>query len=130
MRLRRPGRVLIVSLLLAPGCAHHGKNQYAFAPPYAPPVYPQPASFSQPPTPTMPAAAAPVAAGVPPAPGMMPAPCPPPGVPVSPAAGQTTPCPPGEYIVGGTVMSAEVPCTGTGEVVVADGQTPPCPPGP
>lgn len=106
------------------GCAHHGKNQYAYAPPYAPPVYPQPASFSQAPVATMPVAATSVAAGATPAVGMAGAPCPPPTTASTP---QTSPCPPGEYIVGNVVVNGEIPCPNTGEVVVADGHTPPCP---
>lgn len=31
-----------VAAALATGCAHHKANQYAYAPPLAPPVYPQP----------------------------------------------------------------------------------------
>jgi hypothetical protein len=112
--------ILFGATFLASGCAHHhARNQYAYAPPYAPAVYPQPASFSQPPAAAMPAA---VAAAPPPA-GAVGAPWPQPAA----QAMQTTPCPAGEYIVGESVVSGEVPCTG-GEVVVADGQTPACPP--
>lgn len=122
----RPSWPLVMAVSLAGvGCAHHGKNQYAFAPPYAPPVYPQPASFSQPPGATMPPAAAPgTVATAPPAAGVPGAPCPP---PTTVSAPHGSPCPPGEYIVGGTVVSGEMPCAQAGEVIVADGHTPPCP---
>ena len=33
---------------IAMGCAHHQANQYAYAPPLAPPVYPQPQTVAQP----------------------------------------------------------------------------------
>jgi hypothetical protein len=97
---------------LASGCAHTNGNQYAYAPPLAPPVYPQPQSPSPPvvyPAPAAGAASAPVMpAGAVPA-AMMPAPpavstngdpcCPPlagtGGVPVVyESADQTPPCPP------------------------------------
>jgi energy-converting hydrogenase Eha subunit F len=96
------------------GCAHNKANQYAYAPPLAPPVYPQP----QPATPMMAAApvAPPGAVGIPAtqpamvtAAGVAPAfagqtvggdPCCPPldgaAIPVVyESAVQTTPCPPG-----------------------------------
>lgn len=126
MRARPLSFVVFAAWPLFVGCAHHGKNQYAFAPPYAPPVYPQPASFSQAPAATMPPAAAPVGAAAPPA-GIAAAPCPP---PTTASAAHISPCPPGEYIVGETVVSGEMPCPNIGEVIVADGQSPPCPPGP
>lgn len=93
--------------LATSGCAHHQQNQYAYAPPLAPPVYPQP---QQPAPPVVAPATVPAvpAAGVPGAvPGTVPVsmngdPCCPPleggavGVPVVyEAAGQTPPCPPG-----------------------------------
>ena len=101
-------------LLGSVGCAHHRKYQYAFAPPYAPPVYPQPASFQQPVVAGAPVAAAPVVAGVP-APGAVVAggptmagtPC---GPAVQPTAMQGSPCPPGEYIVPGSMTGGEMPC--------------------
>lgn len=97
---------LVVGLCLAAtGCAHH-QNQYAYAPPLAPPVYPQP----QP-------AAAP-AAPHPTQPGVMPAAAVPGPVPPMTSAAVEC-CPP----------------LGTGEVlampvVYEEGQMPPCPPGP
>ena len=59
------------------GCAHNKANQYAYAPPLAPPVYPQPQTA----TPMV--AAAPVAA-----PGMVGAPVMAPGMVAAPAMGQ------------------------------------------
>jgi hypothetical protein len=100
---------------LCGGCAHHQGNTYAYAPPYAPPVYPQPAVAAQPVSYAAPLPAGPVVA----APG-----------PVSPggaalaggaAAGTSNPCP--QACPDGTVVGAPV-------VVEGDGQTPPCPPGP
>jgi len=122
---------LAPAALLATGCQHHrASNQYAYAPPYAPPVYPQPASFSTAPgTAVAPGMAAPVVAGAPAvAPGgaLAATPCP----PATTTAVQTSPCPPGEYIVGGSLVSGAMPGDETGGVIVADGQTPPCPPGP
>ena len=93
------------------GCAHHQANQYSYAPPLAPPVYPQP---QQPAPPALPAGAV-----VPPAlpPGaVMSAPVM--GHPVS-AAGAVDPC---CQPAGGPVVVQPV--------VYADGQTPPCPPAP
>ena len=79
------------------GCGWHRSNAYAYAPPYAPPVYPQPGLPSQP-VPAQPVSypAAPVQAPV--APGTV-LPAQPAGVPVTgpqtiiPTAA-TTPCPP------------------------------------
>lgn len=95
------------------GCAHHQANQYSYAPPLAPPVYPQPQPVSGPVAPPVVVPAAPGPAGVAPpavAPvAMMPAgqavlvsgdPCCPPFIEgaatpvVYDAAGQTPPCPP------------------------------------
>lgn len=96
------------------GCAHHKTNQYAYAPPLAPPVYPQPQTAAQPmvapaPGPVVAAPAlptAPVVTGVPltATDGVVPAladgtcpPCAAPGgaVPVvHETAVQTQPCPP------------------------------------
>lgn len=105
------GQAALIALAIATsGCAHHQKNQYAYAPPYAPPVYPQPASFSQPPVTGVPpvAAVGPAVAAptAPLAPGMNAAPCPPETV----TAAQTSPCPPGEYIVPGSMVNGEMPC--------------------
>lgn len=99
---------------LASGCAHNHGNNYAYAPPYAPPVYPQPPGAAQPVSYAAPVAGAPVV-GMPVvgAPGPAPA-----GVV---AAGQSVPCPQG--CPEGTVIA-------TSGVVAGGGQTPPCPPGP
>lgn len=91
------------------GCAHH-RNDYAYAPPYAPPVYPQPqppAISSVPTAPSavvMPTAAAPAAA--------MPGPV---------VASHSSPCP--DDCNQGVVSGEHV-------VFEGGGQTPPCPPGP
>jgi hypothetical protein len=111
----------VTALLLAAtvGCAHHRRSQYAYAPPLAPAVYPQPAAPAvvQPPAVSIPAMAAPAPVA---APAMMPgAPVVMPGG-VAPA-GATVPCDPCQT---GMVMPAG------GPVVYADGQSPPCPPGP
>ena len=66
---------------LGAGCAHNHGNNYAYAPPYAPPVYPQPGAVAQPVS-----YAAPVAPG----PGAVAPPAVPAGAVV---AGQTAPCP-------------------------------------
>jgi hypothetical protein len=107
--------VCLAAALSACGCAHHKANQYSYAPPLAPPVYPQPQTVGQPVVFPAPPAAAPVFAppgGVPAAPAMPVMPtaaeipalpdgsCPPcqaaGGLPVMPAgAVQTVPCPPG-----------------------------------
>lgn len=95
------------------GCAHNHGNTYAYAPPYAPPVYPQPNVVAQPVS-----YAAPVAGPVVGQPGpavAMPA------VAGPASAGQATPCP--EACPDGTVVGGPV-------VVEGGGQTPPCPPGP
>jgi hypothetical protein len=115
--MHRPASVAAATLVavMSFGCAHTGANQYAYAPPLAPPVYPQPQTVAQPAlttapgpvvgAPTLPAA--PVVTGVPvsAAGGVIPAnadgscqPCADSSgaVPVSYEAGvQTTPCPPG-----------------------------------
>lgn len=106
---------LLASLALATlGCAHHQQNQYAYAPPLAPPVYPQPQMPA-------PAVVAPAAApsGMPMAPaGTLPAGTVPAAMPVSMNGDPC--CPPLE---GGAVGVPVVYET-------AAGQTPPCPPGP
>ncbi|MFM7034341.1 MAG: hypothetical protein ACKOYJ_03980 [Planctomycetia bacterium] len=94
------------------GCAHHKADQYALAPPYAPPVYPQPQGPQQTVVAGGPNLAAPVVAGVPapvgmPAAVMAGAPCDPAGTPV---AFQGSPCPPGETIVAGSMVGGEMPC--------------------
>ena len=94
---------------LSVGCAHNHGNTYAYAPPYAPPVYPQPTSVAQPvsyaapgPTGAVVAAPGPVVLG-------------------GAVAGQSSPCP--QACPDGAVV-------GTPVVVEGGGQTPPCPPGP
>lgn len=96
------------------GCAHNHGNNYAYAPPYAPPVYPQP-GVAQPVSYAAPASAGPAVG----APGPMVAG----GAVVAggPLAAQSTPCPQG--CPEGTVVGSPV-------VVEGGGQTPPCPPGP
>lgn len=100
------------------GCAHHRQNQYAYAPPLAPAVYPQPALPDVvPPAVTMPGMAAPApvyAAPVPGGPAAAPA-----GMPMVTPTGATMPCDPCQQ---GMVRPAN------GGVVYAEGQTPPCPP--
>jgi hypothetical protein len=96
--------------LAAAGCASHKANQYAYAPPLAPPVYPQPQTAAQPMV-YAGAAATPMVA--PAAPGAV--------MPMMPAAmGTNDPyCPP---------LDGAAP----GVAVVYDSldQSPPCPPGP
>lgn len=114
LRITTP--LLLAALAVAAeGCAHHKTNQYAYAPPLAPPVYPQPQTAAQPVV---------YPATVPPA-GVAPMP----GAPVMAAAGAvvTGPvvtasgdpcCPPLDGVAGGT------------PVVYESDQTPQCPPGP
>lgn len=99
-------RVLcLVACLTACGCAHHKSNPYAYAPPLAPPVYPQPQTAGQPVV--MPARVD--------------------GPPGS-ALPATAPCPPGTVgppaaaLPGGgavTTVAGDVPA-------MADGSCPPC----
>jgi len=99
----------MVSLLVGTGgCAHHKKDQYAFAPPYAPPVYPQPASYQQPVAPPVIAGGAAPPAAVVGAPTPAGAPCDP--VPQGAVMTAGSPCPPGEYIVPGSMVGGEIPC--------------------
>ena len=127
-RTTMPGSSVAACVLALVGCAHHRADQYASAPPYAPPVDPQPQV-------QMPAQPAAYAAGAPA--GTVPAG----GVPVGalPAgtvmAGSTT-------MPSGTVVPAVggecPPCSTPGmegvvmpaAMVEGGGQTPPCPPGP
>ena len=97
------------------GCAHHKANQYTYAPPLAPPVYPQPQMAS----PTV--AAVPMApastVGMPPAaPAIASAPMV--GQPIAAAPGMADPC--------------CMPMEGGGVPIVYESvdQTPACPPGP
>jgi hypothetical protein len=96
------------------GCAHH-RQDYAYAPPYAPPVYPQPqmaqpvsyaAPMAAPAGAVMPAAVVPGTAA--PSAGMVP----------GAVAGQSTPCP--QNCPDGMVVGSPV-------VIEGGGQTPPCP---
>jgi hypothetical protein len=83
------------------GCAHNKANQYSYAPPLAPPVYPQPQM------------AQPVGMAAPPG-GVMPAPQM--GAAVLPTGGVDPCC----QQMGGTIVGQPV--------VYEEGQTPPCPP--
>jgi hypothetical protein len=111
--------------LAAVGCAHHRADQYAYAPPYAPAVYPQP----QVQMPAQPAAYAAAPAGVTPA-GPVPAGAMPAGTviagPSQGAGGVVTAvggeCPPCASGSEGMIMPATL--------VEGGGQSPPCPPGP
>jgi len=114
--------VLALAAVAAAGCASHHGERYAFAPPYAPPVYPQPPA--QPVAYAAPAAALPAGA-IPP--GAVAAGS---AVAAAPVAGMTaeglvvpagSPCPPCE--AAGMVSGQPV-------LVEGGGQTPPCPPGP
>lgn len=133
MRITRPddasigfkalsGVACLLAIPVMAGCAHHRADQYAYAPPYAPAVYPQP------PAPALPAAYAAAAPGMPPAapptatlpPGAVVATAPAAGGMVVPAVGGE--CPPCTTGADGVVMPATL--------VEGGGQTPPCPPGP
>ena len=108
------GWFMSAALLILGGCAHH-RNDYAYAPPYAPPVYPQPQAASVQPVALAGAASLP--------PGVVPAGAVPMGVmPTAPVmASQTNPCP---------QDCAEGIVVGNSIVVEGGGQTLPCPPGP
>jgi hypothetical protein len=97
---RGPCGLAVVGCLAAAGCQHHRANQYAYAPPLAPPVYPQPQ-----------AGGGPVVFPAPP--GM-----PPPTQPVMMPGGPVPPAP----AVAGPVAGPVAPQS----FVVPDGQ--PCPP--
>ena len=89
--------VLLGALSVSAGCGWNRRNGYAYAPPYAPPVYPQPGLPSQPvPAQAVAYPAAPVQAPV--APGTV-LPVAPAGVPMTAPTtivptSATTPCPP------------------------------------
>jgi hypothetical protein len=112
--MRREVTVLALMAAMVAGCAHNKANQYAYAPPLAPPVYPQPQ------IPGQQVVAAPVV-GMPEAvPGMVAA-APPmavSGMPGMPAGVAGDPCCP--------------PMDGGAVPVVYESavQTPACPPGP
>jgi len=93
------------------GCAHNKANQYSYAPPLAPPVYPQP-QMAAPVGMVAPAGAVPPGAVVPGA--VVPGPVV--GAPIVPTAGVDPCC----HEMGGTVVGQPV--------VYEEGQTPPCPP--
>ncbi len=126
--------LLLAALGAAGGCAHHhAQNSYAYAPPYAAPVYPQPQSATQPVMAAAPVGAVPAAAM--PAGAVVGGPViggPVVGAPVVSGIGGTPvvatqgvpPCP---QIPGATLIGSS---DGGGGVVLADGQTPPCPPSP
>ena len=104
------GTALLATLVT--GCAHHGRNQYAYAPPLAPPVYPQPQAVAQP-------VVSPVPGPVVAAPAIQAAPVVT-GPPVTATGGVVPANPDGSC----------PPCAGTSAVpVVYEGavQTPPCP---
>jgi len=122
----------LLSGLAAVGCAHH-RNQSAYAPPLAPPAYPQPqqpVAFPAPPAvvPGQPVMAAPAMMAPPPgvaAPPMMAAP----GFPAAAAAPLVT----GAGFVAALPDGSCPPCEASGVIPAGfDGtmQTPPCPPGP
>jgi hypothetical protein len=101
------GSLGVAFFLAAVGCAHHRADQYAYAPPYAPPVYPQP----QVQMPVQPANSM-VGGAVTP------------GTIVPTVGGECPPCVEGGQ--GVVVSSGVMPLTAT----EGGGQTPPCPPGP
>ena len=99
------------------GCAHNKANQYSYAPPLAPPVYPQP-QMTQPVGMAAPAGGLPPGTVVAPA-TMMPGavmPAPQAGAAAVPTAGVDPCC----QQMGGTIVGQPV--------VYEEGQTPPCPP--
>jgi len=109
--------------LLASGCGHN-RNNYAYAPPYAPPVYSQP---QQPTAQPVAYAAAPeaVQGQVMPAGGVMMAPGQSVGSPVMgpPTMGATAMACPPEMVMG----EGHVVMGNSQMVVDGGGQTPPCP---
>lgn len=99
----RPLIALVASACcVALGCAHNKANQYAYAPPLAPPVYPQPQQSMQP-------VAYPAPAALPPGAVM----------------------PPGTVVAPGAAAPPMVPPTTSAGVVPAmpDGSCPACPSG-
>jgi len=119
--MRFVGCCLFALQSFAGGCAHHrAQSTYAYAPPYAPPVYPQPYGAAQPVAYTAPAGT--VVGGAVPAGAVMAAPV---VSGVGPAGTVVTqgvpPCPP---MAGATLVGASAGTT----TLVGDSQTPPCPP--
>jgi hypothetical protein len=111
--------VCLLVALAACGCAHHQANQYSYAPPLAPPVYPQPQTAGQP-------VVFPAPAGAPPAVG--PVYAPPGGVPTQPL-----PVMPTSAEIPALPDGSCPPCQASGVMPAgysATVQTVPCPPGP
>lgn len=109
----------------AMGCAHHhAQSGYAYAPPYAAPVYPQPYSSTQPVAASVPPGGV-VASAVPPA-AIVGPPVTAPVVSGVGAAVATSGVPPCPQVPGATLVGS----TDTGVSVVGGVQTPPCPPSP
>lgn len=127
MQIRRRGRAatrILVALLspaaiAAGGCAHHRADQYTYAPPYAPPVYPQPQGSAAPTayTAAVPAGAVPagVVASAPPMTGVG-------GQPGEVVVAGGSPCPPC------SAQGTEGMVVGATTLIEGGGQTPPCPP--
>jgi len=122
--------LVLAATIVCSGCARLRQSPYAYAPPYAPPVYPQPGAPQQA-VPAQPAAY--------PAPGAVQTPLPPgaamPMAPTASAGGfsQTMPAP-GVVPAGATMPCPPAcdPCAGQAVTPVAyEGavQTQPCPPG-
>lgn len=139
---RRAGFTVVLRMLclaaglLACGCAHHRTNQYAYAPPLMPPVYPQPQTAAQPVMVPAGAVPGPVIPGAMPA-GMAPGVVPPGAAPMVsqpwPASAALPPMEAG--VVPALADGSCPPCAagqgGTMPVVYEGGmQTTPCPPGP
>ena len=98
--------------LAACGCAHHKTNQYAYAPPLMPPVYPQQQMAAQPVAYPAGAVPGPMVA----APSM--------GAPMAAPMG-TAPCPPGAAAPA-YAPAASAAMTGGVVPALADGSCPPC----
>lgn len=119
----------VVHAVLCIGCAHHRQSPYAYAPPYAPPVYTQPQAQAA--AVASPAAPVVVAPSLPPAGFMAPG-----GAPPTAAATGFS-----QVLPAGAVMANGSPCPPTCDPCTAGGmvmpvayeqavQTQPCPPGP
>lgn len=122
---RCSGLAVLAGCLTTAGCQHHRANQYAYAPPLAPPVYPQPQAGSGPVVfpapPGMPAPTVPV--------GMTAGPVMPP-----PVAAGPVPQPTGMVSPQAFVVPAGQPCPPcheggmtAGAVYYDESQSPPCP---
>lgn len=103
--------------LAACGCAHNKSNQYAYAPPLMPPVYPQQQMAAQPVAYPAGAVPGPVVAG--------PAPVAPMAAPPMAAPMVTQPCPPGAAAPA-YAPAAAAPMAGGVVPALADGSCPPC----